>query len=138
MARIGLLEDNARIAKLCVTMLHYAGHQVTTYKHPRECLHSLLPQPLSEDSNSVSSQTLPIDVLVLDLHLPEMSGTEVIRRLQSDPHTQPLPIIFCTAASPMEIARALDAAPQATIVGKPFTYRELTGAIDQAIQSRVT
>ena len=35
MARIGLLEDNSRIAKLCVTMLGYAGHDVTVYSDPQ-------------------------------------------------------------------------------------------------------
>ena len=42
MAQIGLLEDNARIAKLCTTFLHFAGHDVTIYEHPKKCLHALL------------------------------------------------------------------------------------------------
>ena len=35
MARVGLLEDNARIARLCVTMLQFAGHSVELYEHPQ-------------------------------------------------------------------------------------------------------
>ena len=41
MARIGLLEDNARIATLCTRMLLYAGHEVSLYEHPRDCLRAL-------------------------------------------------------------------------------------------------
>ena len=41
MARVGLLEDNIRIAKLCVTMLNYAGHDVTLYMDAQECLQAL-------------------------------------------------------------------------------------------------
>ena len=42
MAQVGLLEDNMRIARLCATMLQYAGHDVTIYEHPRECLRALV------------------------------------------------------------------------------------------------
>ncbi|HEY4383381.1 MAG TPA: hypothetical protein VGN34_02745, partial [Ktedonobacteraceae bacterium] len=98
MAQIGLLEDNVRIAKLCVMMLHYAGHEVTVYQHPNECLRALLAQPVLPGyvprANTLSS--LPIDVLVLDLHLPDISGVEVIHSLLSHSHTQSLPIIFCS------------------------------------------
>ena len=138
MAQIGLLEDNARIAKLCVMMLHYAGHEVTVYQHPSECLCALLGQPVLPDcrayiprANTVFS--LPIDVLVLDLHLPDISGAEVIHSLRSHPHTQSLPVIFCSAAGPHEVSRAMRVAPHATFVEKPFTFQELTSAIDMAL-----
>ena len=32
---------NVRIAKLCTTFLHLAGHDVTIYEHPKKCLHAL-------------------------------------------------------------------------------------------------
>ena len=99
MAQVGLLEDNARIAKLCVMMLHYAGHQVTVYQHPDECLHALAAQPASIESRAYSAKLgdyilLPIDVLILDLHLPDKSGIEVIRILRDHSHTRLLPLIF--------------------------------------------
>jgi CheY-like chemotaxis protein len=139
MAQVGLLEDNARIAKLCVMMLHYAGHHVTVYQHPDECLRALLAQPVIPDGRTYLPRAgilLPIDVLVLDLHLPDMNGTEVIRILQSYSHTCLLPVIFCSAASPHEISRALRIAPRATFVEKPFTFQDLTIAIDQAIATQ--
>jgi CheY-like chemotaxis protein len=125
MAQIGLLEDNARIAKLCATMLQYAGHQVIIYEHPRECLKALLPQ--------VASASLPVDVLILDLHLPDIDGIEVLQRLCSYPHTQSLPLIFCTAATPAEIARALSVAPHACFIEKPFTFQDLTSTVKNAL-----
>src|SRR6266700_6757845 len=84
MAQIGLLEDNARIAKLCATLLQYAGHQVTVYDTPQKCLHALLSHGRALESVSafhatVRSSSLPVEVLILDLALPDISGIEVLR-----------------------------------------------------------
>jgi CheY-like chemotaxis protein len=37
------------------------------------------------------------DLVLLDLHLPEMDGFEVARRLKSDAHTRDIPILAVTA-----------------------------------------
>ena len=37
------------------------------------------------------------DLILLDIIMPEMDGYEVCRRLQSDPHTRDIPILFLTA-----------------------------------------
>ncbi len=37
------------------------------------------------------------DLIVLDWMMPEMSGAETVKHLQSDPSTQPIPIILMTA-----------------------------------------
>jgi CheY-like chemotaxis protein len=141
MAEVGLLEDNIRIAKLCATMLQYAGHRVIIYKHPYECLDALLPPSTStpRDLDKLPSSfpstlpPLPVDVLILDLHLPDIDGVEVMRRLSSHPHTQSLPLIFCTAATHTEIARALHAVPHAAFVEKPFKMQSLTSAVAKAL-----
>lgn len=139
MAEVGLLEDNARIAKLCATMLQYAGHRVTIYEHPYACLSALLPSSTvqagsnSSSSSSHTQSSLPVDVLILDLHLPDIDGVEVLCRLSSHPHTQSLPLIFCTAATHTEIARALRVAPHAAFVEKPFKMQSLTSAVAKAL-----
>jgi CheY-like chemotaxis protein len=138
MAQVGLLEDNARIAKLCVTMLQYAGHQVTLYTRAHECLTALLPQPVAYESRYRAAQAtepliLPVDLLILDLHLPDIDGMEVLYALRAHPHTRTLPLIFCTAASTSEIAHALHIAPHASFLEKPFTYQQLVSAITGAL-----
>ncbi len=37
------------------------------------------------------------DLIVLDLHLPDMPGTEVLRRLRSDDTTREIPVVVLTA-----------------------------------------
>ncbi len=138
MAQVGLLEDNARIAKLCATMLHYAGHQVTVYEHPQQCLHALLPDATSFSSircQHAPLKPLPVEILILDLYLPDIPGIEVLRRLQSYPHTQNLPLILCTAAPDSDVNRALSIVPNAGFVEKPFKLEVLTSAITKALKS---
>ena len=108
MAQVGLLEDNVSIAKLCATLLQLAGHQVTVYDTPQKCLHALLSHGRALESvpafhATVRSSSLPVEVLILDLALPDISGIEVLRSLASQPRTQALPIILCTAATNTEV-----------------------------------
>lgn len=135
MAQIGLLEDNGRIAKLCTTFLQFAGHNVTVYEYATKCLQALQPHEMSSASvdRTANPYILPIEVLILDLSLPDIDGIEVMWQLQSQPRTRRLPLILCTAASDAEIARALCIAPQAAIVTKPFKLDTLILAISTAL-----
>ncbi len=140
MARVGLLEDNSKIAKLCATMLNYAGHEVTIYERPSECLDALSVAGISNDGlqplrESIIGVALPVEVLILDLNLPEIGGIEVLRRLQSNPHTRALPLIFCTATSGHELEYAFRIAPRASLVEKPFKLQTLISAISTALKA---
>ncbi len=138
MALVGLLEDNSRVAQMCSTMLSYVGHQVTVYKHPSECLHALLPEDIAQyepQRYHAPFTNLPVEVLILDLYLPGMDGIEVLRQLQSHPRTRSLPLIFCTAAPPHEVARAMKAAPHVAVVEKPYKLQTLTSAITAALSA---
>lgn len=142
MARVGLLEDNSRIAKLCVTMLNLAGHEVIVYEHADECLDALLRVEIpyndlgcTQPFKASGGPYLPVEVLILDLHLPDINGFEVLRHLQSHPNTQSLPLIFCTAATDTEVRQALSIAPRAYVVWKPFKLQTLTSAIAEVLQS---
>jgi len=70
------------------------------------------------------SGTLP-DLVILDLMLPDLSGTEVCRRLRSDARTRAVPILMLTAKGE-EIDRVVGLEVGADdYVVKPFSVREL-------------
>ncbi len=143
MAQVGLLEDNPRIARLCTTLLQYAGHEVTVYDTSKKCLHALLADANSFESfGSVSLQpscphALPVEVLILDLSLPDIDGIDVLKYLTAHPQTRALPIIVCTAAANSELVKARHVAPHASIVEKPFHLKTLVAAISTALDATV-
>jgi CheY-like chemotaxis protein len=50
------------------------------------------------------------DLILLDLHLPDLTGFEVLNRLRADPRTRGSPVVVVSAdASPGQIRRLLDA-----------------------------
>ncbi len=67
----------------------------------------------------------PPDLVLLDLMLPDMSGTDICRELRSDEKTKDVPIIMVTAKDD-EIDRVVGFEVGADdYVAKPFSMREL-------------
>jgi two-component system phosphate regulon response regulator PhoB len=73
---------------------------------------------------TATSEPIP-DVIVLDLMLPDMSGTEICRRLRDQERTRDIPIVMCTAKGE-EIDRVVGFEVGADdYLVKPFSVREL-------------
>ena len=65
------------------------------------------------------------DVVLLDLMLPDVPGTEVCRQIRSDPLTRDVPVVICTARAD-EVDRIVGfELGAADYVTKPFSMREL-------------
>ncbi len=140
MTRVGLLEDNARIAKMCATMLQFAGYSVDIYKHPQECLNAFTQSTVEGKLPVLTIVPVPspIELLILDLQLPGMSGIEVLYQLQELPQARRLPLIFCTAANPRDIMQALRIAPYARVIEKPFKLDALVAAVTTTLNAQVS
>jgi ribonuclease P protein subunit RPR2 len=73
-------------------------------------------------------RTLPA-LVILDLRMPGMSGTELCRRLKKNARTRALPIVLLTGAEPEEARRAQRAGADA-LVRKPFSPLELLSVVE--------
>ncbi len=63
-------------------------------------------------------ETQPIDALILDINLPDMSGFDIARRLRAEPRTAVLPVIHVSAASieTSDIINGLDSGADAYLI----------------------
>jgi two-component system phosphate regulon response regulator PhoB len=65
------------------------------------------------------------DLILLDLNLPDLAGTEVARRLKADPETREIPIVMLTARGGEADRIAGFELGADDYVPKPFSVREL-------------
>ena len=71
-------------------------------------------------------------LVLLDIHLPGLSGFQVLQRLQSDPATADVPVVAVSAdAAPTEVAAALAAGFRAYLT-KPIQMGELLDLVRAA------
>lgn len=76
------------------------------------------------------------DLVLLDLHLPDMQGDVVLKKLQQDPRTRSIPVVMVSAdATSRQIERLL-AAGAADYLTKPLDVRELLRLLDRILQHR--
>jgi CheY-like chemotaxis protein len=75
-------------------------------------------------------------LLLLDLHLPDMTGQEVLRRLRAEPRTARVPVVILSAdARPSLIQELLDRGVRAFLT-KPLDVRELLELVDSVAAER--
>jgi CheY-like chemotaxis protein/HPt (histidine-containing phosphotransfer) domain-containing protein len=85
-----------------------------------------------EDACRLAFERRP-DVVLLDLHLPDMSGEQVARCLAARPETRGIPIVVVTGGADEGRFEALLAFGIRGVLQKPFTPRELVAAVDAAL-----
>lgn len=115
-SRILVVEDEADIAGLIKHALERAGH--TDVKVVS-----------SGDAALSAVAEIPPALIILDLNLPVVSGTDVCRLLRSQKETARLPIIMLTAkTSEADRIAGLDLGADDYIT-KPFSLRELVARV---------
>ena len=70
------------------------------------------------------------DLILLDLHLPDIQGSEVLRQLQEDPQTREVPVVMISAdATSGQIERLLSAGASAYLT-KPLDVKKFLEVVD--------
>ncbi len=107
-----VIEDEVDLATTLEYSLRSNGFEVRVAHSGRQGL------------TAATSDPLP-DVIVLDLMLPDLPGTEICRRLREQERTRDIPVIMCTAKGE-EIDRVVGFEVGADdYVVKPYSVREL-------------
>jgi CheY-like chemotaxis protein len=93
---------------------------------------TLLPALQGGIGIELAREHLP-DVILLDLHLPDVPGIEVFRRLRSDERTEGIPVVVISAdATPATMDRLL-AEGAVGFLTKPIDVDEFLVAIDRLL-----
>jgi len=73
------------------------------------------------------------DLILLDRHLPDISGEQVFRLLQDDPRTRPIPVVVLSADAIVGGMQALLRAGVRAYLTKPLDVRRLLELIDETL-----
>ena len=120
MSRILVIEDERDLQKVLEFNLSQAGHEVVATSSGRQGLQ------LARDRKP--------ELVLLDLMLPDMQGTEVCKALRRDPATRSVSIVMLTAKGE-EVDRVVGFELGADdYVVKPFSVRELLLRIDAVLR----
>jgi response regulator of citrate/malate metabolism len=82
----------------------------------------------------LSAELLP-ELVLLDIHLPDMSGLDVLQRLRNRPR-QPVDVLVITASRELETVRSAMAGGVLHYLVKPFTSQALNERLDEYVALR--
>ena len=115
---IVIVEDDAGMSKAVGRLLRVAGFQAVLFSSAEALLET-------DAANSA-------DCLVLDVHLPGLSGFELRRRLAGSGHA--MPVIFVTAHDEPSTRAEAEGLGCSAYFRKPFNGRALLKAIHLALR----
>lgn len=115
MASILIVDDNTVVQRVISLMLRKAGHTTLVAANAADAI-----QRLAHDR---------VDLILLDLAMPEIDGLTLLRQLRSDPRYRTLPIIMLTASSQDQDRLDARAAGANDFLNKPASSTELMEAV---------
>jgi two-component system cell cycle response regulator DivK len=120
--RILVVEDNPLNLKLVRDVLQYAGYDVI--------------EAQSGEEGVRAAQADPPDLVLMDLQLPGIDGTETLRRLRQGSLGRDVPVVAVTAFAMAEDRQRASLAGFDGFVEKPISVRELPGQIEAFLSGR--
>ena len=121
--RVLVVEDNERNRKLVLAVLEVAGMTVEAVRSGTEALERCVGGDL--------------DLVLLDIQLPDLDGVEVLRRLREHPNTATLPVVAITGfAMEGDEARFLAEGFDGYLT-KPIDVRRFADQVREVLSGRV-
>jgi two-component system, chemotaxis family, chemotaxis protein CheY len=123
MTKILVVDDSATIRRMVKASLHHLG-----------------PIDFAEAANgleAIEQLTLaPVDLMTLDLNMPDMHGLEVLRFVRNYQSYKTLPVIVLTTRGDDTSREAAIAAGATEYVAKPFAPEALATLVEAALRTR--
>ena len=111
-----IVDDTPANLQLLARMLADRGYQV---------------RPVLDGQLALASvEAEPPDLILLDIRMPEMNGYQVCERLQANPSTSQIPVIFLSAMDALEDKVKAFRAGGVDYVTKPFQIEEVTARVE--------
>lgn len=111
-----VVDDEPHIGLLLRPHLERLGYQVS------------LARTLAHARAALADTQAPVDGMLLDLHLPDGSGLDLLRELRAAATTERLPVIVLTAEGEERVLREAGQLG-AELLTKPFSPTKLTARI---------
>jgi CheY-like chemotaxis protein len=105
-----VIDDEDYVADMIVNALETEGYTVHVAYNGRDGLSQAL--------------ALSLDVLVVDIMMPYMSGTTLVEKLRTVEHLRDTPVILISAG-----ARPRQSLPNVTFLPKPFDMDDMLGLV---------
>ena len=123
MKQIWVVDDDEEMLRAVRLMLALLGCEVTTFFNARSVVQAILNGG-------------HLDLMVLDINMPEVTGLDLLEYLRRRPDTKALPVVMLsTESSDVMIDRARGLGADA-YVSKPVTLEELERAMNEAFEKR--
>ena len=123
---IVMIEDDEGHARLIEKNIRRAGisNEITHFTDGGSALEYLFEDPRGPAKNGPA-------LILLDLNLPDMSGTDILAKVKSDPRLHLTPVVVLTTTDDkVEIQRCYDLGCNVYIT-KPVNYESFADAIRQ-------
>lgn len=117
--KVMIVDDDPDMIALESEILRYAGMEVLSVQQP---LHSL----------QQAARFQP-DLVILDMHMPDINGMELAVLLRQDPLFVLLPIVFVTADTDTRLHNNIKALGVNAVLTKPFEATQLIDTCQQAL-----
>ncbi|HEY2970513.1 MAG TPA: response regulator [Casimicrobiaceae bacterium] len=122
MSLILIVEDNEKNLKLVRDVLQVKGF-------------STLEAGTAEDGITLARESKP-DLILMDIHLPGMSGIEALKVLRAEAATATIPVIAVTASVMQQDRKQITEAGFDAYVGKPINLKEFLDAVRAALERK--
>jgi two-component system, sensor histidine kinase ChiS len=119
--RILAVDDDENILNLEKTILVQNGFEVVTTSKAKDVL-ALLERE-------------PVDLVLLDVVMPELDGFELCRQIKADARFKGLPIVFLTARGGGEALAEGFESGAVMYIRKPFTAAKLLAVVGTMLKS---